>query len=54
MVSGSRAIAPHLDLEKPRSRSFHHLVPHRDAQLDTEALQLSLNLLVPWKMGGAN
>ena len=25
-VSGSRAIAPHLDLEKPRSRSFHHLV----------------------------
>jgi hypothetical protein len=25
-VAGSRAIAPHLDLETPRSRSFHHLV----------------------------
>jgi hypothetical protein len=25
-VAGSRAIAPHLDLQKPRSRSFHHLI----------------------------
>ena len=25
-VSGSRAIAPYLDVEAPRSRSFHHLV----------------------------
>jgi len=25
-VAGSRAIAPHLDLEAPRSRSFHHLL----------------------------
>jgi hypothetical protein len=25
-VAGSRAIAPHLDLSAPRSRSFHHLV----------------------------
>ena len=25
-VSGSRAIAPHLDLNTPRSKSFHHLL----------------------------
>jgi hypothetical protein len=25
-VAGSRAIAPHLDLESPRSRSFRHLI----------------------------
>jgi len=25
-VSGSRAIAPHLDLDRPRSRSFEHLI----------------------------
>ena len=25
-VAGSRAIAPHLDLERPRSRSFGHLI----------------------------
>jgi Domain of unknown function (DUF4276) len=25
-VAGSRAIAPHLDLQTPRSRSFHHLI----------------------------
>lgn len=25
-VAGSRAIAPHLDLEKPGSRSFRHLI----------------------------
>ena len=25
-VAGSRAIAPHLNLEAPRSRSFHHLI----------------------------
>ena len=25
-VAGSRAIGPHLDLESPRSKSFHHLV----------------------------
>ncbi len=25
-VSGSRAIAPHLNLHEPRSRSFHHLI----------------------------
>jgi hypothetical protein len=25
-VAGSRAIAPHLDLERPRSRSFRHLI----------------------------
>lgn len=25
-VAGSRAIAPHLELESPRSRSFHHLL----------------------------
>jgi hypothetical protein len=25
-VAGSRAIAPHLDLHSPRSRSFHHLI----------------------------
>ena len=25
-IAGSRAIAPHLDLREPRSRSFHHLL----------------------------
>jgi hypothetical protein len=25
-VAGSRAIAPHLNLQQPRSRSFHHLI----------------------------
>jgi hypothetical protein len=25
-VSGSRAIAPHLNLQAPRSKSFHHLI----------------------------
>jgi hypothetical protein len=25
-VAGSRAIAPHLDLERPGSPSFHHLI----------------------------
>jgi hypothetical protein len=25
-VAGSRAIAPHLNLQAPRSRSFHHLI----------------------------
>jgi hypothetical protein len=25
-VAGSRAIAPHLDLQAPGSRSFHHLL----------------------------
>jgi hypothetical protein len=25
-VAGSRAIAPHLDLQAPRSKSFHHLI----------------------------
>jgi hypothetical protein len=25
-IAGSRAIAPHLNLHEPRSRSFHHLI----------------------------
>jgi hypothetical protein len=33
-IAGSRAIAPHLDLRAPRSRSFHHLLQAvRDASL---------------------
>jgi len=38
-IAGSRAIAPHLDLRAPRSRSFHHLLQAiRRASLEIHAI----------------
>ena len=38
-IAGSRSIAPHLDLQAPRSRSFHHLLHAiRSASLAVHAI----------------